>query len=110
MQVEPEKRLHLINIVEVEGATIKKAAQLLGINCSTSKHIMKQHKAANPHISNLNQLALTQRLLKDKKSAAADTLLAKIQQNVTSAVVKSNCQPHENQANIEDWHEDQDGA
>ena len=59
VQVDPEQRENLINIVEVQGATIKKAASILGINYSTAKHIMKQHKATNPHISGLNQLALT---------------------------------------------------
>lgn len=94
----------------MEGATIKKAAQLLGINYSTAKHIMKQHKAANPHISNLNQLALTQRLLKDKQCANADSMLQKIQQNVASALVKVDGQPQDNRANIEGWREDQDGT
>lgn len=104
MQVEPEQRTHLINIVEVEGATIKKAANLLGINYSTAKHIIKQHKAANPHISNLNQLALTQRLLKDKQSATTETVLQKIQQSVADSFASKAGSTTAN-AQIEEWHD-----
>jgi hypothetical protein len=45
--VENDKREHLINIVQTQGVTIKKAAAMLSINYSTAKHIVKQHKLMN---------------------------------------------------------------
>ncbi len=41
MPVELEKRRELVNIIERDGITIKEAANILNINYSTAKHIVK---------------------------------------------------------------------
>jgi molybdenum-dependent DNA-binding transcriptional regulator ModE len=43
VQVENEKRLLLVDLVNQNQCTIKAAAKQLGINYSTAKHIYKQH-------------------------------------------------------------------
>ena len=59
MQVDNEKRENLINIVQTQGVTIKKAAQMLSINYSTAKHIVKQHKLMNyGNMQSINNAAL----------------------------------------------------
>jgi hypothetical protein len=45
--VDNDQRENLIHIVQTQGVTIKKAAQMLSINYSTAKHIVKQHKLMN---------------------------------------------------------------
>ena len=47
VQVENSKRKELIQLVEKDGITIKKAAIILKINYSTAKHIIKQHRQAD---------------------------------------------------------------
>ena len=69
--VELEKRKELLEVIQREGLTIKEAAQVLNINYSTAKHIVKTYKRTGSLETQLMKKNKRKQINKDKQLKTA---------------------------------------